>query len=245
MILNLFLSTSSGTLSVSQFGITGSQTIDFIIKIIFTVFSFAIAISSGALKIYEIQDRLEAAIRLKNDWTVFSASIASELQLPIELRHDALYIIDRNKSKYLDLLKMEIDASDGIKKKAASELPHPAGMSLDLLSLPRIMIDICISEMNDFKSDNVRNRDRFSRTVGGRTVRPALAVNALAAIMEEQNTNAEVPESIFLDIDSPIPPPPPLPPGQPPTLSARDDWPPAPPPSYSEPSPLQSPPPQG
>lgn len=196
MILNMVLSTSSGTLSVSQFGFSGSQTVDFWIRIVFTVFSFLIALGSGALKVYQIQERLEAAIRLKNDWTVFSTNIASELQLPIELRHDALYTIDKYKNKYLDLLKTEMDVTDGIKKQVARELPLPAGMSFDILSLSRILMDICISEMNDFKSSNVRNRDRFSRTIGAPTVR-----RALPALPESPpSINEVVPESVILDI---------------------------------------------
>ena len=169
MILNMVLSTSSGTLSASQFGFSESQTIDFWIRVILTVFSFMIALSAGALKVYQIQERLEAAIRLKNDWLAFSSLIASELQIPIELRHDALYTIDRYKGKYLDLLKTEMDVSDAVKRKVANELPAPAGMTWDNASLSRIMINICISEMNDFKSSNMRNRDRFSRN-GTRTV---------------------------------------------------------------------------
>lgn len=223
MILSMVLSTSSGTLSVSQFGLSESQTVDFWIRIIFTVFSFMIALGSGALKVYQIQERLEAAIRLKNEWTVFSTNIASELQLPIELRHDALYTIDKYKNKYLDLLKTEMDVTDSIKKQVAAELPLPAGMSFDILSLSRILMDICISEMNDFKSSNVRNRDRFTRTVGGGRLRSALVApptpelpQPLPAIPESvESINDSVPESVMLEISSPIPNPPPLSPQQP------------------------------
>jgi hypothetical protein len=223
MILSMVLSTSSGTLGVSQFGFSGSETVDFWIRVVFTAFSFMIAIGSGALKVYQIQERLESAIRLKNDWTVFSTSIASELQLPIELRHDALYTIDKYKNKYLDLLKTELDVTDAIKKQVARELPLPAGMSFDILSLSRILMDICISEMNDFKSSNVRNRDRFSRTVGAtRTARPALPALPESPL---PSINEEIPESVTLDIRPapapPVPnPPPPSPeqqPQQPPT----------------------------
>ncbi len=206
MIVNMVLSTTSGTLSVSQFGFTGSESIDFYIKIVFTVFSFLIAISSGALKVYQIQERLETAIRVKNDWTVFSTNIASELQLPIQMRHDALYTIDKYKNKYLDLLKTEMDISDAIRARVGHELPHPAGMNFDTLTLSRILIDVCISEMNDFKSSNVRNRDRFSRgaaTIGGgaTTVR-----QALPELPESppSNINEAVPESISLTVRSPL-----------------------------------------
>jgi hypothetical protein len=219
MILSMVLSTSSGTLSVSQFGFSGSQTVDFWIRIVFTIFSFMIALGSGALKVYQIQERLEAAIRLKNDWTVFSTNIASELQRPIELRHDALYTIDKYKNKYLDLLKTEMDVTDAIKKQVATELPLPAGMTADVLSLSRILMDICISEMNDFKSSNVRNRDRFSRTIGGRqralpAPAPQLRLPASPMLPPQRTINEAVPESVTLDVAPPPPNPPPPSPQQ-------------------------------
>lgn len=240
MILNLLLSTGSGTLSVSQFGFSGSETADFWIKIVFTVFSFGIAISAGALKVYEIQDRLEAAIRLKQEWMVFSTAIASELQLPIALRHDALYTIDKNKGKYLDLLKIELDVTDAIKKQVAKELPHPAGIDLNMLSLSRIMVDICISELNDYKSDNTKDRDRLSKTVGA-TAHPRHAAATASAETAPASINEAVPAHITLNFDAP-------PTTRLPVLPASPEpvgLPPAPQPSYSAPLPLQSPRPQG
>lgn len=216
MILNLVLSTSSGTLSVSQFNMSESQQINIAIKILFITFSFAIAISAGALKIYQIQERLESAIKIKQEWTVFSTAIASELQLPIELRHDALYTIDKNKSKYLDLLKSDCDISESIKKHVAAELPHSSTVSYDLISLPRIMIDICTAEMNDFKSANVKNRDRFSRPV-------SRAQTASAP----PSRSDDIPANIVLNMTSP--------PLALPTSPVRDDSPPAPQLSYSAP----------
>jgi hypothetical protein len=162
MILNLILSTTSGTISVSQFGANSSATIDIGLRILFTLFSFIIAISAGALKIYQIQERLETAIRIKQEWIVFSTTIASELQLPIQLRRDGLWMIKRNKDTYLDLMKTELEIPDSIKKKVSHELPHQE--NLHLVSLPRIMIDICNSELTDMQSANARNRDRFSHT---------------------------------------------------------------------------------
>jgi hypothetical protein len=188
MILNLILSTSSGTISVSQFGENSSATIDIGLRILFTLFSFLIAISAGALKIYQIQERLETAIRIKQEWTVFSTTIASELQLPIQLRRDGLWMIKRNKDTYLDLMKTELEIPDSIKKKVAREFPHQENLHLDVVSLPRIMIDICNSELTDMQSANTRNRDRFTHTSN----LPGYG----------SNINSNVPSTVMLNVSS-------------------------------------------
>jgi hypothetical protein len=184
MILNLILSTTSGTISVSQFGANSSATIDIGLRILFTLFSFIIAISAGALKIYQIQERLETAIRIKQEWIVFSTTIASELQLPIQLRRDGLWMIKRNKDTYLDLMKTELEIPDSIKKKVARELPHQE--NVHLVSLPRIMIDICNSELTDMQSANARNRDRFTHTSD--------------ASGHGSNINSNVPSTVMLNV---------------------------------------------
>lgn len=189
MILNLVLSTTSGTISVTQFGTNTSSVAELALKIVFTLFSFLIAISAGALKVYQIQERLETAIKVKQDWIVFSTAIASELQLPIELRRDGLWMIKRNKDVYLDLMKTEVEIPDSIKKTVAEELPHPADLHLGVVSLPRIMIDICNSELTDMQSANSRNRDRFSRTAGGRPTPPP-----------SSNINTTVPAEVTLTV---------------------------------------------
>ena len=221
MILNLILSTASGTLSVGSFG-GYSDSVEFVIKILFTVFSFLIAIGSGTLKIYQIQERLESAIRIKQDWIVFSAKITSELQLPKELRRDGLWMIKQNKEIYLDLMKTETEIPESIKSIVAKELPHPDYLHLDHLSLPRIMIDVTTSEMN--------NAEVASSKKTQKTASSAKKPVGLVAHSSEE-TNAEVPESLALVM---------TPPPVPPTLLVRADLPPAPPPSYSVQSPSQS-----
>ena len=189
MILNLMLSTSSGTISISQFGFTGSQQADFIVKVFLTIFTFAIALSAGALKIYQIQERLEEAIRLKQQWATFATGISSELQLPIQLRIDGLWIIEKNKKTYLDLLNVECDVSDDIKKIVSEELPHPLNMRLDIVNLPRILINIADCELTDMESANRRNKDKFS-------VMPSRPKNTV---------NTDVPERLSLTV-APLPP---------------------------------------
>jgi hypothetical protein len=228
MILNLILSATSGTMSVSQFGFSGSQNVDFAIKILFTIFSFLITLSAGALKIYQVQERLEAAIRIKQEWIVFSTAIASELQLPIELRRDGLWMIKKNKDTYLDLMKTEVEVPEAIKKAVAKELPHPADLHLDVISLSRIMIDICNSELTDMQSANARNRDRFSRTAGATRAYP----NTPVALPDNntENINIAVPERVVLNVTPPRVPvavqissEPTRPPPTPPISPERDD----------------------
>jgi hypothetical protein len=219
MILNLILSTASGTLSVSSFG-GYSASVEFVVKILLTAFSFLIAIGSGTLKIYQIQERLESAIRVKQDWIVFSAKITSELQLPKKLRRDGLWMIKQNKEIYLDLMKTETEIPESIKSIVAKELPHPDYLHLDHLSLPRIMIDVTTSEMNNAEVASLR---KTQKTVRNKLPREAETV--------PDAINTDVPNSIALIVS-----PPPVPP----TLQAPAGSPPVQLPSYSVQSPSQS-----
>jgi hypothetical protein len=161
-ILGLVLSTLSGTISVSQFGASDTRTATLVLNGIFALFSFTIAVFTGYLKIYQVQERLEQFIKLKQDWTAFATSIASELQLPIELRRDALFVIIKNKNTYLDLLKIDLEIPDTIKQVANTTLPHPENLSLDVSTLPRIIMDIGSQELKDLQSAGTRNKDRFT-----------------------------------------------------------------------------------
>ena len=117
VVLGLVLSTASGTIGIAQYGVNNDSSLSFVLNSIFTAMSFTIAICTGTIKIYQIQERLENFIKIKNEWTVFSTSLATELQLPVELRKDALYVIIKNKNKYLDLLKVDNEIPTFIKEK--------------------------------------------------------------------------------------------------------------------------------
>lgn len=119
VLLGLILSTASGSISISQLSANQQQ---FILNVFFTIMSFSIAIFTGLIKIYQIQERLEEYIQLKQEWIAFCVNITSEIQLPVSQRRDALKIIKDNKSKYLDLLKMDIDIGTSIKEKALENL---------------------------------------------------------------------------------------------------------------------------
>jgi len=149
-IIGLIMSTLSGTASITQFGVGGVPYVPIILNIFLTVFSFSIAIYTGALKVYQIHERLEEFIKIKQQWIIFSTGIASELQLPLELRRDALYIITKNKTTYLELLKTDLEIPTWIKDKAAADMPRNTRSDLEFnkgTSLHRIIMNICENEI--------------------------------------------------------------------------------------------------
>lgn len=151
-IMGLILSTLSGTLGVSQFGLTGVQYAPEILNGFFILFTFGIAIYTGAIKVYQIQESLEDFIRYKQEWTTFSTRIASELQLPLELRRDALYIIVKHKQTYLELLKADLEIPVTVVRLASAEFsPHKTrNFHFGASALPNILIDICDKEQKEF-----------------------------------------------------------------------------------------------
>ena len=159
-ILGLVLSTLSGTIATAQAGFPNSVTINLtiILNVIFIVMTFSIAIMTGYIKIYHIQENLELNIKAKEEWISFSADIASELQLPVELRKDALWMIIKNKGIYLDLLKTNLEIPDCITKQAQIDLKTETKLNMDVSSLPRILIDIGVQEMRDISIDIKEDR---------------------------------------------------------------------------------------
>jgi hypothetical protein len=164
-ILGLVLSTLSGTIATAQAGFPNSVTVNLtiILNVIFIVMTFSIAIMTGYIKIYQIQENLELNIKAKQEWISFSADIASELQLPIELRKDALWMIIKNKNIYLDLLKTNLEIPNYIGKRAQQEMKTEIKLNMDVSSLPRILMDIAVQEMRDISVDN--KEDRISSVV--------------------------------------------------------------------------------
>ena len=164
-ILGIVLSTLSGTIATAQAGFPNSVTVNLtiILNVIFIVMTFTIAITTGYIKIYQIQEHLELNIKAKQDWISFSADIASELQLPIELRKDALWMIIKNKNIYLDLLKTNLEIPICITRQAQKDLKTETKLNMDVSSLPRILMDIAIQEMRDISVDN--KEDRISSVV--------------------------------------------------------------------------------
>lgn len=115
-ILGLLFSTASGTISATRVSTPHtSDNVNIALSVLFTLLSFSIAIYTGILKTLQIQERLENFIKIKQEWILFSASISSELQLPIHLRKPVLGIISIYKNKFLDLLKVDSEVPEFIK----------------------------------------------------------------------------------------------------------------------------------
>lgn len=164
-IYGLIVATLTGTISVGKFGIPPNDILtNNIINGVFAVLSFTIAIFSGYLKVYQIQEQLEECIKLKQDWIVFSTAIASELQLPIELRRDALWIIIKNKTVYLNLLKTDIEVPQNISNAALKDMPHSQNLKLNVSTLSNIIFDIGVQELEDIQSEGCP-KDRISNAV--------------------------------------------------------------------------------
>lgn len=121
VLLGLVFSTASGSISISQLN---SQYQAVFLNVIFTIMSFSIAIFTGLIKIYQIQERLEEFIQLKQEWIGFSVVITAEVQLPVSQRKKAIDLITKHKNKYLDLLKRDVDIPNFIKGKAYKNLYH-------------------------------------------------------------------------------------------------------------------------
>lgn len=124
VILGLSLSTGAGTISVANMGITtsSSSNLQLILNILFTVMTYIVAINTGRIKVYQIQERLEQFIKLKQEWTYFITTIAVEFQTPVNLRKDALQLILNNKEKYLDLMKRDCEFTDSAKREMQKKI---------------------------------------------------------------------------------------------------------------------------
>ena len=123
VILGLSLSTGAGTISVANMGITtSSSNLQLILNILFTVMTYIVAINTGRIKVYQIQERLEQFIKLKQEWTYFITTIAVEFQTPVNLRKDALQLILNNKEKYLDLMKRDCEFTDAAKREMQKKI---------------------------------------------------------------------------------------------------------------------------
>lgn len=196
IVVGLVLSTAAGTISTSQFTTTFDSTTSMVLNGVFTFMTFTTAIVTGYIKIYHVQEQLEECIRLKQEWVVFGSAIASELQLPTELRHDALYVITKNKNKYLDLLKGRPDVPDWCVAKAKKELEGMAStVNLDATNLAHTIMDIAKQEMAAIaaKLDGASQTSFMPMT------------NKITSQSKVQLNRDEPPESLVLTMGKPTP----------------------------------------
>jgi len=202
LVVGLVLSTAAGTISTARFTTTFDTNINMIFNGVFTFMTFATACVTGYIKIYQIQEKLEECIQLRQDWVTFGSAIASELQLPIELRHDALYVITKNKLKYLDLLKARPDVPDWCVSKAKKELASSAGsVNLNATNLAHTIMDIAKQEMSELAA----KVDDASQTTSMPTIQK-LSVRATSKVQVQRDQGDqgqkidEAPQSLTLTV---------------------------------------------
>ena len=121
IMLGLLLSTASGTISVTQFG-NYSPRIKFGLNLVLTITSFAVALLTGIVKTFKLQENLEKYINVKQGWVSFSAKISNEIYLPKKMRGNAETLIKDNKARFLDLLKVDVPIPKEISVLAAKHL---------------------------------------------------------------------------------------------------------------------------
>jgi len=121
VILGFILSTASGTISAATFGGQSSD-LNLKLSILFTVMSFVVSIYAAFIKIFQIQENLEKFIKSKQEWINFSTYVIAELHLPITHRYDAMKIIKKNKDKYLQLLKGDLEINWRIRQITRNQI---------------------------------------------------------------------------------------------------------------------------
>ena len=114
---NLIFSTASGTVGVATIENAAlAKETRFWCNVAVVLASYMITMLTGALKICQVQENLELAIKYKQDWIGFAAEIASEIQLPDAYRRESQFIINKNRAKYLELLKLDIEVPKSVER---------------------------------------------------------------------------------------------------------------------------------
>ncbi len=150
-IINLIVSTLASTISVSTFNTNeeNSPRTALTLKIVFTVLTFTLTIAAGYIKVYQIQEKLENSLRLKQEWALFGSKISSEMQLPLILRKNAIFLISTMKGTYLDLVKSDM----GIKKDIIRRMAMRSGLKEDDLTLSELFERIIKNEVYRLTDD--------------------------------------------------------------------------------------------
>ena len=114
---NLIFCTASGTVGVATIENSAlAKETRFWCNVAVVLASYMITMLTGALKICQVQENLELAIKYKQDWIGFAAEIASEIQLPDAYRRESQFVINKNRAKYLELLKLDIEVPKSVER---------------------------------------------------------------------------------------------------------------------------------
>ncbi len=166
-IVNLIFSSVAGTVSLSQFNIGNAddayKVLDTLLKAFFSASSILVALNTGYIKVYQIQERLESTIQLQQQWSNFGSLITSELQLPTPLRKDALQIINKMKETYHQLIRDHVDINRDILEKVAIR----NGISPQQLTISDLFERVIAEELNRIKLENGDNDTIIEVNAGG------------------------------------------------------------------------------
>lgn len=145
-IVNLVFSTVASTISVSTFNMseTNNPGAALALKIAFTCMTMILTIAAGYIKVYQIQEKLENSLRLKNEWALFGSKISSEMQLPLMLRTNGIALVSKMKDIYLQLVQSDL----GIRKDIIKRMAARSGLTMDDLTLSEIFERIANDELS-------------------------------------------------------------------------------------------------
>ncbi len=161
-IINLVFSTIASTISVSTFNLSEESNAGtaLALKIAFTCMTMILTIAAGYIKVYQIQEKLENSLRLKNEWALFGSKISSEMQLPLMLRTNGIALVSKMKDIYLQLVQSDL----GIRKDIIKRMAARSGLTMDDLTLSEIFERIAndeLSRITDIDHVNVVNNDEI------------------------------------------------------------------------------------
>ena len=183
-IFGIVLSTLTGTISAAQFN--NYLTVYF--SLLLTFFSYIVAISGGYMKVFQIQEQLEEYIKVKQEWIDFSTLIVAELQLPVQLRQDAAFLIWKYKGQYVDLLKMDVTVSRHIRNKVGAVELSGNGSTIANAHLSGIIQHINnIKNQKDIKRKHKEVTDKFVKIVADamKQAKPGQNHDAIAKIVAD------------------------------------------------------------
>ena len=178
VIFGLIMSTTSGAISASRFSADPKSQLIITFNYIFTFMAFSIAIFTGAIKIYQVQENLEIFIRIKQEWINFSTLLVAEFQLPLSERQDAVTLIKNNKSKYLDLLKTPINIPKMIREYGEERIRQSTKKALDQrgFDMGHELVDI-IYHMNTRLLYDVDNLDKYNKNGKSKSINTVTNIN--------------------------------------------------------------------
>ena len=100
MAFTFFFSTISTTVSISQLGIDekSNPMLSNIIKYLFMAASAVSTILVGYIKLFKLQEMMDADTEMHKEWLDFATKISGELQMPPKLRKPALHLLQDMKA---------------------------------------------------------------------------------------------------------------------------------------------------